>query len=329
MTQIKHSSMKKILSSLLLLTLFSCAGGRYDVPGQPAQNITIQRFDKAFYETGIWSDSTFLNLYANQIMEVGEPGSIMFQNFETIFRTDADVKKLYTDCQKTFSDVSKIEEELTWGFHRLRYFFPNIPTPKVYMHIAGYGESIVSAPGILSADIDKYLGKDYDVYKSLFSPYQAARMYPEKLASDYMTGWIRSELTEYKLMENQRLLDYMIYEGKILFLIQVLLPDESMENLSGFTSEQLDWLAVNEKNMWNTILQLQHLYNKDVSIITKYIREAPNTAYFSQESPGRAAIWTGYRIVSAFMDKNPKVTVPDLMLKTKAQDLLKGADYRP
>lgn len=321
--------MKKIGSAILLLMLIGCAGGRYDVPGQPELNITIQRFDKAFYETGIWTDSAFLNLYANEIMEVGEPGSPMFKNFETIFRTDKDIKKLYTDCQRTFGDVSDIEDELTWGFHRMQYFFPNIPIPKVYMHIAGYGESIVSAPGILSADIDKYLGKDYDVYKSLFSPHQAARMYPEKLAADYMTGWVRSEFTEYKLMEDQRLLDYMVYEGKILFLIQVLLPEESMENLSGFSAEQLDWLAANEKNMWNTILQLQHLYSKDVSIIAKYLREAPYTAYFSIASPGRAAVWSGYNLVSAYMEKNPKVTIQDLMLRTKALDILKGAQYQP
>ena len=321
--------MKKTLGYLLALTLFSCAGNRYEVPGKPEQNITIQRFDKAFYETGIYSDTAFLNLYANEIMEVGEPGSTMFQNFDSIFRTDKDIKKLYADCQKTFSDVSDIENELTWGFHRLRYFFPTIPLPKVYMHIAGYGESIVSAPGILSADIDKYLGTDYDVYKSLFSPYQTVRMYPEKLASDYITGWVRSELTEYKLMDNQRLLDFMIYEGKILFLIQILLPDENMENLSGFTTEQLDWVESNEKNMWNTILQLQHLYSKDVNILAKYIREAPYTAYFSQASPGRAVVWTGYKIVSAYMEKNPKVSVQDLMLKIKAQDVLKGADYHP
>jgi len=321
--------MKKIIGSLLLLTLISCVGGRYDVPGKPELNITIQRFDKTFYETGMSPDTTFLNLYANQIMEVGEPGSTMFQNFDSVFRSDKDIKKLYSDCQKTFNNVSSIEEELTWGFHRMKYFFPNIPIPKVYMHIAGYGESIVSAPGILSADIDKYLGKDYDAYKSFFSPYQIERMYPEKLTSDYMTGWVRSELTEYKLMDNQRLLDFMIYEGKILFLVQILLPDESLENLSGFTAEQLDWCTSNEKNMWNTILQLQHLYSKDVNIIAKYIREAPNTAFYSPESPGRAAIWTGYKIVSAYMEKNPKVTVQNLMLKTKAQDVLRGADYHP
>jgi hypothetical protein len=321
--------MKRFFGLFLLLILVSCAGGRYEVPGNPAQDITIQRFDKTFYETGMSQDSVFLNLYANQIMEVGEPGSTMFKQFETIFRSDKDINKLYTDCQNTFSDVSDIEEELTWAFHRLRYFFPSIPIPRIYMHIAGYGESIVSAPGILSADIDKYLGTDYDVYKSLFSPYQTVRMYPEKITSDYMTGWVRSELSEYKLMDNQRLLDYLIYEGKILFLIRILLPNETLENLSGFTTSQLEWCAKNEKNMWVALQQSKHLYSKEVNIIAKYTREAPNTPFFSEDSPGRAAAWTGYRIVESYMEKNPKVTVPNLMLKTKAQEVLRGAYYHP
>jgi hypothetical protein len=319
--------MKRLIGLCFLVFFASCNTGRYQVPGNPTQNITIQRFDKAFYEKGAPIDTAFLNLYANQIMEVGEPGGRMFKQFEAIFRNDKDIQKLYNDCQNTFNDVSDIEEELTWAFFRMHYFFPNIPTPKVYMHIAGFGESIVSAPGIVSAGIDKYLGKDYDVYRNLFDPYQSQRMYPEKLPVDYVTGWLRSEMTEEKLMQDQRLLDYMIYEGKMLFLIRILMPEESMENLTGFTTNQLTWCTTNEKNMWETITQLQHLYSKDPTVVAKYIREAPNTAFFTQESPGKAASWIGFRIVEAYMENNPRVSMQNLILKTKAQDILKGSDY--
>jgi hypothetical protein len=319
---------KRFFEFFLLLALTGCSGARYEVPGNPGFNIAIQRFDKTFYETGMSPDSAFLNLYANQIMEVGEPGSKMFKKFETIFRNEEDIQKLYSDCQEIFSDVSDIEGKLTWAFYRLHYFFPNIPIPKVYMHIAGFGESIVSAPGILSASIDKYLGKDYEMYRSQYSPYEAQRMYPEKLPADYMIGWVRSELTEDRLMNDDRLLDYMIYEGKILFLIKVVMPEENMENLTGFTTEQLDWCVKNEKKMWDTMLQLQHIYSKEPVTIAKYMREAQNTAFFPEESPGRAATWIGYRIVASYMEENPMVSVPDMILRTKAQDILKGSAYR-
>lgn len=319
--------MKRLLGLCLLALITSCKSGRFDVPGIPNQNISIQRFDKAFYENKTTLDSTFLNLYANQILEVGEPGGKMFNQFEAIFRKDSDIQKLYKDCQSTFHDVSDIEEELTWSFFRMHYFFPNIPIPKVYMHIAGYGESIISAPGIVSAAIDKYLGKDYTVYKSLFDPYQSQRMYPEKLPVDYVTGWVRSELTEDQLMNDTRLLDYMIYEGKILFLVRVLMPEESMNNLTGFSNEQLNWCISNENKMWETITQMQHLYSKEQSVITKYIGEAPYTSYFPQESPGKAATWIGYRIVESYMERNTKVSIQDLMYKMKSLDILKGSAY--
>jgi hypothetical protein len=321
--------MKRIIGLFTLILLLSCSTGRYEVPGNPQTNITIQRFDRAFYETGDYQDSAFLNLYANQIMEVGEPGSPLFKQFEKIFRKDDDIRQLYNDCQETFSDVSDIEEELTWGFYRLHYFFPKMPIPKVYMHIGAYGESIVSAPGILSAAIDKYLGKDYKVYHELFDSYQTQRMYPQKLPVDYVTGWVRSELTEESLLKDSRLLDYIAYEGKMLFLVKVLLPEESMENITGFTTDQLSWCAANEKNMWNTLLQRQQLYSKESTMVAKYLREAPYTYYFGTDSPGRAVTWIGYRMVDAYMAKHPKTSVQELLLKVEPAALLKGSEYNP
>jgi len=312
----------------MFITLLSCSEGRLKVPGKPTHPITINRFDQTFFKTGSSPDSVFLNLYANQIMEVGEPGSAMFIQFDSIFRYDRQMQKIYSDCQKIFKDVSPIEEKLTWAFYRLHYFFPDIPYPKVYMHISGFGQSIVSAPNILSAGIDKYLGPDYPLYQTLFYPFQTQRMYPNKIIADYITGWVRSEFTEEVLMDQQRLLDYMIYEGKILFLVKILLPDESMENISGFSKEQINWCTTNEKNMWDAILQLKHLYNTDQLVISKYIGESQSTSFFPDNSPGRATIWTGFRIVEAYMNKKQNVTIQEL-LKTKAQEILAGSLYHP
>ena len=312
-----------------LILLFSCDNNRFGVPGKPDKNISIYRFDQEFYKTGTSSDSTYLDLYANNIMEVGEPGSKMYLDFSGIFRTDPEVKQLYNDCQESFSDVSDIENQLTWAFFRLQYFLPEITVPKVYMHISGFGESIISANGILSASIDKYLGKDYPIYQSIYQPYQTLRFSREKLVADYMNGWIRSELTEEKMLEQERLLDYMVYEGKLLFLLKVILPDEKLENLIGFSSKQLQWCEANEKNIWDSILKLQHLYSTDRLVIAKYINEAPNTAFFPEDSPGRAAIWIGYQIVQSYMDKNTNITLKELMFKTKSQDILSGSTYHP
>ncbi|MCK9311297.1 MAG: DUF2268 domain-containing putative Zn-dependent protease [Bacteroidales bacterium] len=320
--------MKKIVGFCIFITLLSCSEGRFDVPGKPTHPISINRFDQTFFKTGNSPDSAFLDLYANQIMEVGEPGSPMFREFDSIFRHDGQMRKIYSDCQNVFNDISPIEGKLTWAFYRLHYFFPDIPYPKVYMHLSGFGQSIVSAPNILSAGIDKYLGPDYPIYQTLYYPFQIQRMYPNKIVSDYITGWIRSEFTEESLMDQQRLLDYMIYEGKILFFVKVLLPDETMENITGFNKEQLNWCTTNEKKMWDAILKLKHLYSTDQLVISKYIGECSSTSFFPDSSPGRAIIWTGYKIVEAYMNKEQDVTIQKL-LKAKTQDILAKSLYHP
>jgi len=321
--------MKKIIGLCMFISLLSCRQTeRHEVPGTPSHRITINRFDQDFYTTGSSKDSIFLDLYANQIMEVGEPGTPMFQQFDSIFRNDKQMRQIYEDCQTAFKDVKPIEEKLTWAFHRLHYLFPDIPYPKVYMHISGFGESIVSAPGILSASIDKYLGSKYPLYETLFNPYQVERMNPDKIVSDYMTGWVRSEFTEESMVNQQRLLDYMIYEGKLLYFMKVLLPDEKMENLSGFNTEQLIWCTKNEKKLWDTIIKLQHLYNTDPLVINKYISDSPTTSIFPKEAPRRAVVWTGLRIIDKYMENKPDVTIQSLF-KTDATVILSESLYHP
>jgi len=321
--------MKNLIGFFILITLFSCKKTeRSNVTEKPTHTITINRFDQTFYKTGSSPDSLFLDLYANQIMKVGEPGTQLFNQFDSIFRTDSQMRQIFKDCQAKFKNVSPIEDKLTLAFQRLNSYFPDIPYPKVYMHISGFGESIVSAPGILSASIDKYLGSDYELYKTLFNPYQTQRMYPEKIVADYMNGWVRSEFTEESMVKQQRLLDYMVYEGKLLYFMTVLLPDESMENISSFNKIQLDWCEKNEKNMWEAIMKLQHLYSTDPLVISKYLSESPRTTFFPEKSPGRAVIWTGFRIVEKFMNKKQNVSFQDLFNKD-AQDILSESLYHP
>jgi hypothetical protein len=299
------------------------------VPRNQTVNIKIHRFDQAFQLNQKPLDSAFLYLYATEIMKVDEPGSKMYQDFYTIFHQDTSIARLYAVSQQVFKDVTPLEKKLGDAFYRLSYFLPEIPIPRVYMHLSAYGESIVSAPGILSASIDKYLGTDYPIYSLLFQPYQIERMYPEKILSDYLTGWIRSELTPQKLVEKERLLDYLIYEGKILFLLTHVLPDEPLERLISFTPEQLAWCQKNEKKMWQSLIDMKHLYSSDRAVIANYLEEAPRTSYFPEESPGRAIVWTGYRIVESYMKRHPSISIKQLIYSTDAAALLQSSGYRP
>lgn len=319
-----------ILLPLCCLLLLSChKESRFNVPGTPENPIKIVRFDRQFHTNDPHIDSAFLHLYAVNIMEMGEPESDYFRTFSEIYHEDPDFANLYDSCQQISSDTRALETALTWAFHRLTHFFSDRPVPTVYMHISGYGQSIVSAPGMLSASLDKYLGADHYMYKLLFQPHQAGRMQPDKLLSDYMMGWIQSEFTPYDIMGEYRLLDYLLYEGRILFLTSVVLPDEPLERLFAFTPEQLKWCRKHEKEMWNGILEHKILYTADKQVISRFLDDSPSTSYFPAESPGRAVTWLGFRIIEDFMKQHPETSLQELMSIRNAQLLLNGSSYRP
>ena len=81
--------------------------------------------------------------------------------------------------------------------------------------------------------------------------------------------------------------------------------------------------------MWQYLLEHDLLFETDQLVIRKLTGEAPFTTYYTNESPGRASVWIGFRIVESYMMKNPGVKIEDLMNNTDVQGLLEKAKYSP
>ena len=325
-----HTLPSIVLCLTLVLCLAACTEPRYRVPHHaemPA--VSIERFDREFFDSARISQADFWQLYVEDIMHVGrldDPASLAMME---VFRTDADMQQVYSDAQKLFPTTDFLSRVLSKAFGRLVHFFPEMPVPAVSTHISGFGQSVVSAPGRLSVSLDKYLGADYPLYAELFYPYQWHRMSPDHMAADCLNGWIRSEFTNESIMNDFRLVDYLIYEGKLLFLLHLIMPDEPFEHLAGWNRPQLEWCRDNEKRMWERLLEYDHLFSDDPLVLSKYINDGPSTVYFTEDSPGRAAIWTGYSIVCQYMKRQPAISVAEMFLETDGDVFLQKALYRP
>ena len=125
------------------------------------------------------------------------------------------------------------------------------------------------------------------------------------------------------------LLNEMIYQGKLLYLADALMPDEQDTIKIGFTKKQLDWCIANENNMWGYLIKNKFLYSNEINVVTKFTGAAPFTTGFVKESPGRTGVWIGWRIVRKYMDNNPKITLDQLMLENDAQKILANSKYKP
>ena len=301
-------------------------------------DIKIERFDSLFWgldTTRLAEEFAKLQaehpnitpIYTENVVQFGHPDSAITHDTYKLFRSNKEVGKLYEDALKIYADVSDIEKDLTEAFRRAKYFLPQFPTPRVYCHVSGLNQSLIVDEEFISLSIDNYLGADYQLYKEIgIYKYQRPNMRREKVAPDYITAWLSSEFSN-SLADN--LLSDMIRYGKILYTVSVLLPKTPERVIMGYSEEQWDWVKKNEANMWNALIASKDLYTTSMMIKNQYIGDGPFTKPFTQESPGRAGTYIGWRIVENYMKHNPQISIQQLLQQPDAQMILNNSNYRP
>jgi hypothetical protein len=155
-------------------------------------------------------------------------------------------------------------------------------------------------------------------------------MTPENITPDCMYGWAASEWDFSTLKyPADDVLSEIIHEGKLKYFEKCMLPAMSDELIFGFTPEQMKFCRSSESQMWQYLVENNLLFNTEQFTIRKLTGEAPFTGYFGKESPGRAAVWIGFRIVESYMMRNPSSKIEDMIKNTDIQGILEHAKYSP
>lgn len=322
----------------MFLSLINCKGqGNSAANYSAAEPLPVHRFDQAFL-TLLESPDTekiaaFQAEYAPMIRVLER------SLFKTATTDSAEVDmdrllnyfseptllQLYKATENTFADVSSIEQSLASGFEFLKAELPDLQVPAIYLHVSGLNQNVLVADSLLSISIDKYLGADFPLYQDFFYDYQLRRMQASAVVPDYFTAWLYAE---YPFEGKEEvLLERMIYEGKIKYLVQLSVPSVSEEELFGFTSEELAWCKANESGIWKSIVEKKHLYTPDVLTTLKYFEGQPSV-FISEEAPGNLGPWVGYQIVKKEIERT-KSSLAALMQNNNAQDILTQSRYKP
>jgi hypothetical protein len=241
------------------------------------------------------------------------------------YYSEPTLKSLYHDAITAYDTIADIESELSLGLARLKTQLPTVLTPRIYMHVSGFGQNVLTADNLLSISIDKYMGKSYPLYRHFFSSWQAERMHRGMIVADYLSGWLMSEFPF--TGKESVLLERMIYEGKIKYIISLALPDLLPETLLGYSSAGYTWCRKNERMIWKTIIERQHLYTPDIGTTNLYFAHI-SSSFIADNVPGSLGSWIGLQIIRRYM-KETKSTPWMLMNNTDAQDILARSKYKP
>jgi len=271
----------------------------------------------------------FFNLFTYRIVQIGGIGDEQFPELIKTFLSDTLIDEVKTATHKEFSDLDWLEKDLQKAFKYYRFHFPDKETPTIYTYISGFNQSVVTAENIVGISLDKYLGRDSEFYRQLSSTpeYKVMNMYKERIPSDVAFAWAITEFEDPNSATN--LLDNMVEKGKMMYLVDAMLPDTPDSLKIGYTETQLEWCEANEPAMWTYLIEQKMLYSTKRMDIIRYINDAPSTSGFPTESPGRAGVWIGWQIVRQYMKKHPEVTLPELMANKEYQKILNESEYDP
>ncbi len=335
---LKKDTLKIAFTAILTFCLFSCTGQNTNIPAAVtnAQPIHINRFDKDLYQLINMGDTAriaemnqkypkMLELLGKGVLNMKSTSQPGYWNKLINFYSEPTLKKLYTEAIQKYDQVQDIEIALGNGFAWLKIALPKITIPQVYMHVSGFNQNVLVSDSTLSLSIDKYMGIDYPLYQEFFYEPQRSTMIPERIIPDYLTGWIMSE---YPFAgKDNVLLDRMIYEGKLKYLVQHACPEIPAEMLMSYTSQELTWCKDNESDIWKLIIERKHLYTPDQLTTSKYFEIMPNNSLLNN-APGNIGTWIGWQIVTKYMNETNS-TVEDLMNNNNSQGILTASKYKP
>lgn len=329
----------------ITLSSFNSCAGNTEKPHnktyvQDQSILKIQRFDKDFHSylaNPTEEQYTILRTkYPNFLKAFGVvtvnlqdeelDNPVLFKQLMEPYFSNAALSKIYADALTLFSDLSTYELELTKANDLIKTYFIGKELPGLSIHVSGFKANTIVLDSIISVSTDKYLGKDHSGYKTFFESYQTIQMQPKYIVRDFLKAWLMSEFRETNQRKN--LLSEVIYQGKILYALNELLPEWDESDILGYTEQQQEWCEEHAKDIWKMTIDHNYLFNSDSQVIQKYMEDAPYTAIISTESPGRVGLWLGLQIIKNYA-KNTGHDLQSILLENNNQLLLKSAKYNP
>ncbi len=307
-------------------------------------DVKIERFDQEFgrlkpadvTEAAPALQKKYGAFYTDYIQGILSAGSASDTGYYGNLRTilgNPDYLALKEAVDRKYPDMGAQEKELSQAFRHVRYYFPEKKIPRLISFLSGFAVQTPIGNDYIGIGLDMFLGADSKFYPALrqsIPQYISRRFTPEYITPRVLETFIREDL--YPEQDRDRsMLAKMIYNGKVLYCMDALMPDAADTLKIGYTAAQMEWCREFEGSIWGYFLEKNLLYETDYLKIQKYLAEAPFTPGLGEgnESAPKLGVWTGWQIVRQYMERNPEVTLQELLKETDPQKILSGSKYKP
>ena len=307
-------------------------------------DVKIERFDQEFaqlkptdisQQNKLWQSryGDFYSNYMQYMLEVGDPKDSLYidEMLKRIIQ-QKDFINLAQAVNKKFPNVQQQEKELTQAFKYVKYYFPAYQMPRFISFFSGFSVQVPIGDGYVGIGLDMFLGSDSEFYPALVRDipmYISRRFTPDNIVPRVVESVLRQDLFPQE-RSSLNTLQHMVYEGKLLLALDSIIPTVSDSLKIGYTSDQMSWAQAYQTDIWSWFLQEELLYSSDYQRIQKYFTETPFTAELGEnnESAPKLGMYIGWMIVRKYMERNPEVTLKELLANTNAQEILVKSKFK-
>lgn len=242
------------------------------------------------------------------------------------FVSDSMMRMVTDDIAITFGDFSLQQEQITDAFRHFKYHFPDQKVPeKIITYNSAFNYGVVSTDKNIGIGLEMYLGMDNRIIQKIgFPQFMKAKMNKDYLIVDVCHSWMISNVMGED--KGETFLSSALYYGKLRYAVDAMLPEVEDHFKIRYTAEEYDWALASEYDIWQFLVDMNYIYSTEAKVKLRYFEEAPTTVDM-EGSPGRIGQFIGWQIVKQYMEKNPEVTVEELVKETNEGKILKA--YKP
>lgn len=322
------------------LLLSGCNGRSIDVDVSGIHTeVEVERFDLSLF--GVSPDSSetaigsiyenygdFFDVFNVHVINIGSASAKRYASYLSMFINDPLNREVFEYTGEVFGEMDDINRELTDGFRHYLYYYPDSILPRVVGYVSRFNQGLFTVDHFVGVGLDQYLGSDCHYYRKMATPlYLRMKKIPERVPVDVMMAWATQICPYNDSIDN--VLNRMIHKGMLAWFVDAMYPQMEEQFKMGFTAEQMKWCKNNEKQMWTFLVEEKLLFSTKQMDIRKLTEDAPSTQFFTLESPGKAAVWQGLQIVRAFADRNPQLSLNQIVSRRDYQEVLRLSKYNP
>ena len=277
----------------------------------------------------------FSNIFFEKVIGLKKPEDSIgaYRKDVRPFLTNPSMRGMMDTIAMTYPNFDDLQKQIQEGMRYFKHYFPkNKAITDIYTVPSAYNYPVaLLSDSAMAIGLDMFLGEKHTTYEALITTYP--KFISRTFRKDYLVERIFESLVSDLAGEpdrrSNRLIDYMIHNGKKLYVLDCLLPNTPDSIKLSYTREQMSGSYSNEAFTWGRILKQNLLYSTKFQDFQKLVTPSPDAPVIAAEAPGGVGNFLGWQIVKQFMKRNPRVSLVELINMRDAQKIMEGSKYKP